>query len=203
MSRLTERPTEAVCIDGVEYRLNTHYVNCLLTWEAFEAYSLGEITPFALADVAIQNMYHEPRPEMSEEALRRLSEYLNKYSRTSDNPHDDGRPPLIDLEQDANFIFDAFMQAGVDLDTQSVSYPRFMSMLRELPENCQLCRIIYLRQRRRDNKLTKEERQEVERRGLDVINIRDRRAEKQYLDYENELDELKARVRKEQGLEPL
>jgi hypothetical protein len=202
MSRLTQRPKETVYVRGAEYRLNTYYVNCLLTWEAYDAFNHKEISLLALADVAIHNMYHDPRPEISEEALGHIVEYLNKYSGAGKS-RSDNRPPLLDLDHDAQFIFDAFMKMGVDLDIQEVNFPKFMALLSELPEGCQLCRIIYLRQQRRDCKLTPAEKKEIQRWGSDIITIKDKRAERRQQANSGHFKEKQNELRAARGLPPL
>jgi len=184
MTRLTERTQTSITVDGTEYPLNTSFRNALVTWDALQAAHDGDISPLAAAYASGMNMLGVDITDFDEDIINamlvEIVGYLHKYSRVSTVEKQSARDtrPLLDLEQDATMLFDAFQSMGVDLDTQDITYPRFMSLLRELPKNAQICRIIYLRQQRRAGKLTKEERAECRRRGWEIINLRNRQAEK-------------------------
>lgn len=184
MNRLIDKAQSSIVVGGKEYALNTNFRNALLTWDAMQAVHDGDLSPLAAYFVSVKNMLGientEFEPDEMNEALSKIAEYLNKYARVSDGETDkrDNKKPLIDLEQDSQMIFDAFMLMGIDLDTQDISYPRFMSLLREMPKDAAICRVIYLRQLIRDGKINKKEykaeKAEIERRGYDVIYLRDK-----------------------------
>ena len=203
MSRLTSKPPSELEIMGARYAINDHYVNALLTWDAFQAAADGEISGYAAAVVATDNMFRAPLPPICDETVKAIAAYLEAYSRTGKGDGKDSHPPLLSIEQDGQMIYDAILAAGVDLDSERVTYPRFMSLLREIPKDCQLCRVIYLRQQHRANKLTKEERMECYRRGWDVIKLRSRKQQRDAEDnrahFKKKQDELRAAM----GLPPL
>jgi hypothetical protein len=133
------------------------------------------------------------------DAVRQIADYLSKYSRNNDK--DDHRPPVLSITQDATYIYDAFQLLNIDLDSEDIPYPRFMSLLRVIPDKAPLCRIVHLRQQIRDGKLTKEERREIGVVwGWDVINIRDKRKEAAGEDLFNEIQN---RARAKKGLPPI
>ena len=207
MTRLTSQAQKSITVNGVEHKLNTSYRAALLTWNAFEAVHSKEISPLAAAVVSIDNMLGIDVAQLEENVidklLKAIAEYLIKYARTSERGKTDDKPPLLDLEQDATMIYDAFMSMGIDLDEKEVSYPRFMSLLRELPKDAQICRVVYLRQQRRKGKLTKEEKEECNRRGWDVINIKNRKAEREAADNKEYFKNLQNELRAAKGLPPV
>ena len=207
MSRLLSPAQLSITISGKEVPLNTSYRNALLTWNAMEAAHTGELSPLATASIAMEKMLGLDVGEMEDEeinsSLKDIADYLQKYARVSDTEKKDNKPPLLDLDQDAVMLFDAYMSMGVDLDAQEISYPRFMSLLRELPKDAQICRIIYLRQQHRAGKLTKEEKAECYRRGWDVIKLRNRAKEKAAADNKDYFKEKQNELRAARGLPPI
>lgn len=184
-NRLIERNQTHITADGKDYNIITNYRNSLEAWNLLERINLGKLEPLAGSYAVVECMFgiDSIENEMSlhelNEAVKGIIEYLSKYARISEKEKKDKVKPLIDLEQDAQLIYDAFMSMGIDLETQDISYPRFMSLLRELPENCRINRIVYLRQLIRDGKINKKEykseKNEIERIGHDIIYINDKR----------------------------
>ncbi len=85
-----------------------------------------------------------------------------------------------------------------------MSYPDFMSVMRELPKYAAICRLVYLRQQHRSGKLTKEEQREIDRVwGWDVIYLRDGRKTQNAIDDFNTVRDLQNKLRAEQGLPPI
>jgi len=207
MNRLTTQVQVSIIVDGVTLPLKTSYRAALLTWNALEAAHAGELSPLAAALVAVEEMLGLDISdfEMSsvDEALKGIADYLHKYARATAAEKTDGKPPLLDLEQDAGMLFDAFMSMGVNLDKRDITYPHFMSLLRELPKDATICRIVYLRQQKRAGKLTKEERAECYRRGWDVIKLRNRRQEKALADNKDYFKQKQNELRAAKGLPPL
>jgi len=76
-------------------------------------------------------------------------------------------------------------------------------VLRELPKDAQICRIVYLRQQHRAGKLTKDERAECYRRGWEVIKLRDRAKEKAAADNKDYFKQKQNELRAARGLPPL
>jgi hypothetical protein len=144
-----------------------------------EAGRKKEISYLAMASAVISNMLGIKLVDFVDEdiepALIEIMAYLEKYSKVSENEPKDKRKPLLDLNKDAVMLIDAFSSIGYDLHNEDISYPRFMSLIRELPEKSTICRVIYLRQRwyHYDRKLTKDEMAECDRRGWDIIRIHD------------------------------
>ena len=171
MSRLTEygaKPPEAVMIDGVEHMLDSHFRNCLLTLQALLD---DELTGDEKADILIGNMYNEPRPVNTGEAMRLAVNYLLQNREHSKEDHNS--PAAIDFWQDGQFIYDAFLLKGINLDKSDMTYWEFLAHLRELPEGCMLSRLVHWRLTPR-SKLTKEERAQIDKIGHDVVYLKKR-----------------------------
>jgi len=188
MNRLIERQQTHIVVNDTEYPIKSDFRNAIITWRALEAANNKELSPLAASFVALDVMLGIEADDLDiktiEQTLKEISEYLHKYSRISDKDKKDNKPPLLDLMQDGQLIYDGFQKMGIDLDMQEVSYPRFMSLLRELPAECSLCRIIYLRQLVRDGKINKKEykaeKEECNRIGWDIIKIKNNKKEEEH-----------------------
>jgi len=206
MNRLTQKAQLSISVNGVEVALKASYRDALLTWEAIEDAEDGLISPLAAACFAIDHMLDIVIEDMSNEdineALTGISEYLSKYAKTFDGEGSKEKPSLC-LHQDSVMLYDAFQSMGINLDEQDIAYPRFMSLLRELPKDSTICRIVYLRQQNNKGKLTKEEKEECRRRGWDIIKMKPRREAKKADDNRSYFDELQDRKREEAGLPPI
>ena len=166
MSRLTDyraKPPEAVEIDGAEYILNGCFRNCILTLEAMLD---DDLTECDKAELIIDNMYPEPHPENSNEAVRLAINYLLQNREAT--PEDQSRPATIDFKQDGQLIYDAFLLKGIDLDKSDMTYWEFLAHLRELPEGCTLSRYAYWRQTPM-SKLPKSDIDLINKIGHDVV----------------------------------
>jgi len=207
VSRLTQVAQKTITISGEEYPLNTSYKNALLAWESLEAAKDGELKPLAASILAIDYMLSLDIEGLSDkeinEALQGIADYLNKYARSHDGESKDSRPPLLCLDFDSQMLFDAFLQMNVNLDEVDIAYPIFMALLRELPKDCRIHRIMYLREQRRTGKLTAEEKKEVQRIGEDVIQIKTAKQKQAAQDNISYFDELQNKRRAAKGLPPI
>lgn len=170
MSRLTRyqhSSPEAVLIDGVEYILNGHFQNCLLTmltvWDR-------ELLSHEKADNIMWNMYNEPYPENTDEAVRLALKYIMQNRTDEEVEKDSNNPVVLDFEQDGQLIYDALLSKGIDLDKSDMTFWQLMAHLRELPEDCMLRQIIRWRTTP-SGKLTKEDWKAINKIGVDVVFI--------------------------------
>lgn len=207
MTRLTQKAQTSITVKGREYQLKTDFRNALLTWEAFTAHHDGELSNLATAIIAFDCMLGVDIEDVGigdrSEVLQAIADYLNKHSRPDERSKNDNKPPLLCLDKDSTMLYDAFQSMGIDLDSADIAYPRFMSLLRELPKNAQICRIVYLRQQHRANKLTKEEKAECNRRGWEIIKFRTRQQEKAGLDNKEHFKQVQNAKRAAKGLPPI
>lgn len=67
--------------------------------------------------------------------------------------------PVLDIEQDWQFVVSAFLIKGIDLldPNLKLHWWTFQKHLEELPKDCHLVRIMYLRSLKNDGKLNKKE----------------------------------------------
>jgi len=163
-----EKPPEIVTIDGIDYTLNNDFADCITT---IEALCDEELFDFEKAEIIISNMYSEPYPEDTNEAIRLAVNYLMQGREITEQ--DQKRPVVLDFEKDEQWIYDAFMRIGIDLYKAKMSYWEFMSRLRELPGDCMLSRVIYWRSVPY-GKLSKEEKAAIEKIGKDKIFIQNK-----------------------------
>jgi len=157
------KPPEKVTVNGAEYTLITDFANCLTTLEMLADESISE---HKRAEVLIENMYLDPLPPFCQEAINAAMEYL---AYNHEKPSRVKSPKLLDLEFDWKRLCNAFyVHRNIDLNKDSLTYWQFIAHLRELPQ-CELTRFIYLRSQSARGKLTREERQEIERIGRENI----------------------------------
>lgn len=169
LDRLT-KPPEVVTIDGEEYTLNGNYKNCLLTMLALWD---NELLEWEKADIILNNMYSEPYPENTNEAIRLAVSYLQQNREEKKQ----NEAPALDIEQDWDFIYDAFLAKGIDLDKSDMTLWQLMAHMRELPEGCHLSNIVRLRLLSRKGKLTKEDKAQIQRYGEDVVYLKSKKTD--------------------------
>lgn len=163
IDRLTAPAPKAVVIDGARYELNTGFRNCLLTVYALED---EELTDWEKAEILIENLYYEPYPENIQEAINQGVKFLACGNTDQRETHE----KLCDLRLDSGMIYAALLKQGVDLDKEDMHWWTFMARFSEIDKSG-FNRVVYLRQQYQKGKLTKEERQECDRLGWDVINM--------------------------------
>jgi hypothetical protein len=149
----------AIEIDGQEYGINADYQAGLRIITAFED---GDLTIQERCAVMVNLLYKE-RPENFQEAVRRGVMFLDggKAPEERTKTVSDGNR-YYSFSHDARWIY-----AGVDRVLHGrlnrgefVHWWEFMTAFMELPEDCMMSRILYLRQQYAKGKLTREERQQ-------------------------------------------
>ena len=137
-------------VDGVEYRVNTDFRDCLRTMLAFED---NDLTPQEKQLVLLQNLYVGVPPNMAA-ATRAAVEFLNGGSAKGGSG-----PRLYSFGQDAGMIFSAFRQThGIDLETASLHWWKFLALFFDLGADTTFCNLVSLRKRVKTGKASKEER---------------------------------------------
>ena len=163
MLRLVERAPTSLMIGGREYPVDTDYVSCLLTVLALQD---AELLAEERVELLLDNLYdcvpHDPL-----EAVRQGLWFL-RCGRDGDNRD---VKKLCDFAQDGDYIYNALLKKGVDLDKcEKMHWWTFVAHFSEIPESA-FTRIVYLRERRNRGKLTKDERAECARIGWNVIDL--------------------------------
>ena len=205
MIRLLDKIQSHIVVFDEEIPINTGAEQAIFAWNAFQEANDGNIKPLTAIDIAYEYMlnrefdYFNADEKEVQEVVKQLMEYFHKYARSSDREKNDNKPPLICFEQDKTMIHDAFLLLGVNLyEIENLTYPIFMAKLRLLQTTeAPLCRIIYLRQLIRDNKIGKKEykseREEIKKIGYDVVMIKPRMSKKEREEVEQRRDDTRKR----------
>ena len=160
MNILIDGLPTAVYVGGQIYDINADYQTGLRIITAFED---PDLTKNEKCMVLVCLLYKE-RPEPYAEAVLQGLKFLDcGDKRESDNSSGSGGR-RYSFAQDARYIY-----AGVDRVLQGrlnrgefVHWWEFATAFMELPEDCMMSRILYLRIQKAKGKLTKEERQQWE-----------------------------------------
>lgn len=204
MSWVFNPPQTEIEIGGTTYRLNTDWESCLWCWRAWQALEAKEISEACYAAIIADKMFLDPHPDIyNSKALALAGAYLNHFS-DKDGERKTNIPP-IDIVQDIEMIYRAFMSMGVNLRKQRIDYEEFQARLPELPEGCSYANIMRLRTLWYDkrSKMTKEDKELCSRIGWDKIKVRNRRAEKEQQGKEDDFKAIQNRKRAGRGLPPL
>lgn len=156
MNILTHGLPQAVEIDGVRYRLNADFRTALRVILAFED---TELTGFEKQMVMLQLLYKEIPPD-TQKACELAVKFLN-CGEAHEGEGDAGER-LYSFSHDARYIYaavDRVLGGRLHLG-ESVHWWEFVTAFLELPEDCMMSRILYLRSQHSKGKLTPEERQQ-------------------------------------------
>lgn len=164
MNRLTQKSPSTITIDGVEHKINTNFRDCLKTIQALQD---KKLTLDERTGILLYNIYEEI-PANVNQAIEKAILFLRRGKEINDDKNIEN---LCDFEQDANYIYDAILKKGVDLDKcDDLHWWTFMSYFSEIDESM-FSRIVYLRSKNNKGKLTKEEKRECSRIGWDIVRM--------------------------------
>lgn len=157
MNILTDGLPEAVEIGGVEYRLNTDFRTALRAVLAFED---SELTGYEKQLVMLRLLYKEIPPD-TQRACELAVRFLNCGEAADGAAAGDGER-LYSFTHDARYIYAAVdrVLGGRLHQGGAVHWWEFVTAFLELPEDCMMARVLYLRSQHAKGKLTKEERQQ-------------------------------------------
>lgn len=166
----------AVTVGGAEYEINTDFRTALTIMEAFEDPGLTWLDKQA---ITLALLYGENLPDDPVEAFDMAVFFLDCGEDHGENQVEGGgdRPErLYSFSHDARYIYSAIqMTHGIDLEAvEYMHWWRFCYLFQDLREDCYFQRMVYLRNRRAQGKLTKEERGEW-RRNEAVLLLPDQR----------------------------
>lgn len=167
ISQYRHRSPEAVMIGGVEYQIDGDWLNCQIVESMLQD---EELKDWKRAELLIELMYLCPLPVVSNESVDVALNYLkmNEINKKDNRI----RLVLISVEKDFKYIYNAFYTFHkIDLYKTNLTHWHFWSLIQELPKDCFLCRLIYLRSQKHRGVLSKEEISEINRIGVDVVDI--------------------------------
>lgn len=156
MNVLTDVFPTTVEIDGKEYEINTDFRTGI---DIMLAYEDPTLTAADKAAVLLHLLYKEIPPDLGKAAELAV---LFLDCGEERKPGDGAEPAqrLYSFGKDAKYIYSAIRQThGIDLETAGyMHWWKFCYLLLDLNEDCFFQQMIALRRRKRDGKLTKEER---------------------------------------------
>lgn len=157
MNILADYLPEAVEIDGETYDLNTDFSTGVNIMIAFED---ADLTLREKMAVMVQLLYKDI-PDNMEEACRLAVKFLNcgEEETSEAEPTTEESDRLYSFGKDAKYIYSAIQQShGIDLESvPNLHWWKFSYMFLDLDQDCMFMRIIDLRRKRREGKLSKEE----------------------------------------------
>jgi len=175
MNRLLQAAPDALEAAGARYKINPGYRAVLQVLAAFKDKELAEEDK---VDILLYNLFLDLQktpvasvaylPQAFKMELAQKAHWFLKCG--DDKEKALGEKPVLDFQQDAQHIYNAFLKKGINLDYEDLHWWHFMGHFSELPE-CFLTRLMYLRGQNNRGKLTKEEKQECSRIGWDIVLI--------------------------------
>ncbi|WP_087064145.1 bacteriophage Gp15 family protein [Intestinibacillus massiliensis] len=156
MNTLVDRFPTTAEIDGVEYELNTDFRVGVQIMLAFEDTGLTSIDKQL---VMLHLLYKEIPPDLHK-ACELAVLFLNCGESPEGEANDTRGGRLYSFGKDAKYIYSAIRQThGIDLEeTGYLHWWKFCYLFLDLREDCFFQQMLYLRRRKQDGKLTKEER---------------------------------------------
>lgn len=157
MNFVLEKLPTAVRIDGAVYEINTDFRNCLKILRAFDA---DELTETEKLTVLIRRLY-KTIPNNTASAILQGLKFLNLGKEM--NSAQRTQLKVYDLDKDSNYIYTAF-KSSFNIDLNSVEHLHwweFRSLFADLGKDCFFNTLVSLRNRQATGKLTKEEKEFV------------------------------------------
>ncbi len=117
----------------------------------------SELSRIERVMIAGSLLFGDRLPEDINELIEAVNWFLGGWN-TDNLPKDKVEQPVMDYQQDQWRIWVAFMrQYGINLNRRKLHFWEFMALLRNL-EECSFTRVVDIRAKKPDNKMSKEER---------------------------------------------
>ena len=210
MINLAKKSDNIIKVGEREVKLNNNFRSCLFIWQESDKTKNNPeyvLTVCVMAYELLLGIELEDDFDIDEvqDVMEQIFRYLDKHARMSNVDSEINSPNLIDFDLDENMIRDAFRLQGICLYSDDLDYPAFMSAFRNMQTTkAAYCRVLYLRSQYKRGKLTKEEKQEIERSwGWSMIKLINKKKQKELQQHEDDFQAEKNRIRAEQGLPPL
>jgi hypothetical protein len=167
MNLLVDDLPETITTNNTEYRVRSHYKDCLRIMLAFEDSNLTNQEK----TIVLLNGLYPVIPDDIEQAIAQANWFLNGGQ---ENKEETTGPRVYSFSKDAAMIFAAFKQVhGIDLTTTDLHWWQFLALFQAViaHENA-FGSLVSLRYRLKTGKATKEEKQAA-RDIPDLIDIPD------------------------------
>ena len=154
MNMLCDRLPTSIFVSGKEYPVNSDFRACVRIMVMFEDL---ELTDQEKNTLLYDMLFPAEKPEANEESMRAIMEFLNCGKSSEESSY---HPKTYSLEKDAQYIHSAIRQTyGIDLGAvEYMHWWEFVAYLMDIGEDCLLCRMIALRSRYYEGKLSQEEK---------------------------------------------
>lgn len=162
MNPLVDRLPTAVVVGGQPRQVRWQWRPCMRILTAWED---GALTEGEKQQLTLELFYPQlPEPPHRVEALEQAVRFLNGGQTAVAGNGEAGQERLYSFTQDGPFIYAAFRSChGIDLGETPLHWWSFCGLFMELGEDCTFCRLVSLRQRRRQGRLSPEERRQIAR----------------------------------------
>lgn len=166
---LTDGLPIAIEVDGIEHNINADYQTCIKIIMAFED---SELTQHEKCTVLIELLYKET-PANIIEAVKQGIKFLDCGGNSQGSGESDGIRKYS-FTQDDKYIYRAVdsVLRGKLSKGDFVHWWEFILAFMELPEECFMSRLIYLRTQKAKGKLSKEER-ELYYKIKDIVDLKE------------------------------
>ncbi len=159
----------AIEVDGIEYDINADYQTGLKIIMAFED---NELTQYEKCTVLVELLYKE-LPHNLSEAIKQGIKFLDCGDNSQKSGNSDGIRKYSFI-QDDKYIYravDGVLQGRLSKG-ELVHWWEFVLGFMELPEDCFISKLIYLRTQKAKGKLSKEER-ELYYKIKDIVDLKE------------------------------
>lgn len=166
---LTDGLPTAIEVDGIEYDINADYQTGIKIIMAFED---TELTQYEKCMILIELLYKET-PHNLNEAVKQGIRFLDCGGNSQGSGEGDGIRKYS-FTQDDKYIYravDGVLQGRLSRG-DFVHWWEFVLAFMELPEECFISRLIYLRTQKAKGKLSKEER-ELYYKIKDIVDLKE------------------------------
>ena len=159
MNVLTDKFPTKIKIDDTIYEINADFRNCLKIIMAFEDDDLAEMDKY---EVLVRRLY-KTVPHNFEKAVERGVQFLDcgeerNYNMARNSGSSEKR--VYKFSKDGRYIYSAIKQThNVDLEAvEFLHWWKFVFLFSDVKEGCAFSNMVYLRHKKNEGKLTKEER---------------------------------------------
>lgn len=176
MNVLTQRFPTKIKIDDVIYDINADFRNCLTIIMAFED---DELAPMDKYEVLVRRLYKK-LPHNFEKAVEEGVRFLDcgETRKTANS----SEKRVYKFSKDGRYIYSAIKQTHqVDLEEiEFLHWWKFVFLFSDIRSDCAFSNMIYLRNKKNEGKLTKDERKiYVKSRDILDINYDDKPSEEE------------------------
>lgn len=180
MNRLIEKNPMAVEIDGIKYKLNTDFRDCL---KIIFAFGDKELTLSEQQNILFENLYGDLDGNLPETLTNFKKAYelgIRFLDRDNTLKFTITKEPCFDFNLDSEEIAIGLLNKPNGINLNDIEYMHLWDWMLHFQGmgECAFSNLIYLRNQSKKGKLTKEEQQQCAEIGWDKINMCNKTEEK-------------------------